>query len=172
MRQTTSALYIGLALLAGVVLGGWFGFDRDDAKTPEPVFQARPVADKATDKRPISFNRDIRPILSDKCFACHGPDAAVAKDAGGFRLDIREGATAPAKASGKVPIVPGDADASEVIQRITTTKPSLVMPPTKAKMSVTEAEIDLLRRWINEGAEYEGHWAYQPPTKPPLPRVI
>ena len=130
-----------------------------------------PAANHADADQSVSFNRDIRPILSDKCFACHGPDAAIADDAGGFRLDIREGAVAPAEASGKVPIVPGDADASEVIRRVISTKPNLVMPPAKTHTTVTGKEIELLKRWINEGAEYQGHWAYESPTKPALPEL-
>jgi hypothetical protein len=128
------------------------------------------AADKKADK-PISFNRDIRPILSDKCFACHGPDAAVAEGAGGFRLDVREGAVVPAQASGKTPIVPGDAESSEVIARIKSTKPTLVMPPPSTHTTVTDEELRLLERWIDEGAKYEGHWAYQTPTRPDIPEV-
>jgi hypothetical protein len=131
--------------------------------------QIKPAADKA--EQTISFNRDIRPILSDKCFACHGPDAAVAKGAGGFRLDLREGAVVPAEASGKVPIIAGDAENSEVIKRVTSTKPNLVMPPPTAHNAVTDEEVQLLKRWINEGAEYEGHWAYQTPVKPAIPEI-
>lgn len=130
-----------------------------------------PAANQADADQSISFNRDIRPILSDKCFACHGPDAAIADDAGGFRLDIREGAVVPAQASGKVPIVPGDADASEVIKRVLSTKPNLVMPPPTTHTTVTDKEVALLKRWINEGAKYEGHWAYETPTKPALPEI-
>ncbi|MEM9346261.1 MAG: PSD1 and planctomycete cytochrome C domain-containing protein [Planctomycetota bacterium] len=129
-----------------------------------------PVVDKAGRDQPISFNRDIRPILSDKCFACHGPDAAVAVDSGGFRLDAFEEATKPAP-SGDTPIVPGDADASSVIVRIKHTNPNLVMPPPSTHNSVTDEEVELLRRWINEGAAYEGHWAYITPTKPAIPEV-
>ncbi|MBX2852829.1 MAG: PSD1 and planctomycete cytochrome C domain-containing protein [Phycisphaeraceae bacterium] len=172
MRNNASVRILGLAVIAGAVLVGMRlrvgPRDTDGLSTSTATL---PVADQAAGEQAISFNRDIRPILSDKCFACHGPDAAVAKDAGGFRLDTRGGATAPAEASGKVPIVPGDADASEAIRRITSTKPNLVMPPPKAKMSVSPEERQLLRRWINEGAEYEGHWAYQPPNKPAAPEV-
>lgn len=137
-------------------------------RTGAPVIAA---ADKAKAQTPISFNRDIRPILSDKCFACHGPDAAVAVGAGGFRLDVREGAVVPAQASGMVPIVPGDAEASEVIKRVKATKSNVVMPPPSAHNAVTGREVQLLERWINEGAEYEGHWAYQTPTKPSIPEI-
>jgi len=130
-----------------------------------------PAAEKADADQPISFNRDIRPILSDKCFACHGPDAAVAEGAGGFRLDVREAAVVPAQASGKVPIVPGDAENSEVIKRVTSDRPNIVMPPPKAHNAVSDDQVALLKRWINEGAEYEGHWAYQTPIKPAIPEI-
>ena len=135
-----------------------------------PAAPITPAADKAAANTTISFNRDIRPILSDKCFACHGPDAAVADDAGAFRLDIFEEATKPAT-SGDTPIVPGDADASAIISRIQHTNPNLVMPPPKTHTTVTDVEVQLLKRWINEGAKYEGHWAYQTPTKPAIPEI-
>jgi hypothetical protein len=161
---TTIAIAGGLALGVAVWLPGEPG---DTSSRPAVT----PVANRADASQPISFNRDIRPILSDKCFACHGPDAAVAVDAGGFRLDVREGAVAPAQASGKVPIIPGDAANSEVIKRIKSDKPNLVMPPPRAHVTVSDDELRLLERWIDEGAEYEGHWAYQSPVKPAVPQV-
>jgi len=118
----------------------------------------------------VSFNRDIRPILSDRCFACHGPDSAVAKTSGGFRLDTRATATAPAE-SGDIPIVPGDVAASQLINRITNHNDNLRMPPPESNLSLNAAEIDLLRRWIEQGAEYEGHWAYQTPVRPDVPQI-
>lgn len=130
-----------------------------------------PVAEKADADNPISFNRDIRPILSDKCFSCHGPDAAVAVNSGGFRLDIREGAIVPAEASGKVPIIPGNAADSELIKRVKSTKPNIVMPPPSFHAKVSDDEIAMLERWIDQGAEYQGHWAYQTPTKPAIPEI-
>jgi len=138
------------------------------ALSPTPVVD-KPAAKNSTPAEKLSFNRDIRPILSDKCFACHGPDAKVAKDAGGFRLDAREGATVPADASGKVPIVAGDANASEVVKRILSDNPKIQMPPPRSKMNLSAQEIGLIKRWIDEGAEYQGHWAYQTPTRPTPP---
>ena len=171
MRKAAPIDALGLCLIAGIAIACVWILTGNEQANESIEVQTRPAADKAGPDDPISFNRDIRPILSDKCFACHGPDAAVAKGAGGFRLDIREGAIAPAEASGKVPIVPGDADASEVMNRITTAKPNLVMPPPSSKTSLTDSEVALLKRWINEGAEYEGHWAYQTPIKPELPKT-
>ena len=104
---------------------------------------------------PVRYNRDIRPILSDKCFFCHGPDEQ--KREAGLRLDTREGALK------KHAIVPGKPDKSELFKRVTTKDAGDHMPPAKAKLaSLTTVEVDLLRRWIAEGAQYEAHWAFVP----------
>lgn len=109
-----------------------------------------------------SFNRDIRPILSDKCFHCHGPDKNTRE--AGLRLDTFEGATADGA------IVPGKAALSEVIARLEATDPDDVMPPPKSKLpKVTAAELAMLKRWIDEGAEYEAHWSFIPLKKEALP---
>ncbi|MBL9134288.1 MAG: PSD1 domain-containing protein [Verrucomicrobiales bacterium] len=115
----------------------------------------------------VDFNRDIRPILSDKCFACHGPDDHERK--GGLRLDLRDAAVAPAK-SGTRAIVPGQPEASELIQRITTTDADDHMPPASTGKTLTETQIDLLRRWITQGATFRDHWAFVSPQRPPVPR--
>lgn len=107
---------------------------------------------------PISYNRDIRPILSDKCFHCHGPDQKTRK--GKFRLDVREDAVA------KNAIVPGNPTESELITRIFTTNPDDLMPPAETHKPISGAQKELLRRWIADGAKYEKHWAYVPPVKP------
>jgi hypothetical protein len=117
---------------------------------------------------PLAFNRDIRPILSKTCFTCHGPDAAAVK--GGLRLDLREHALKGGE-SGKPAIVPGNPEASEVVRHITSKDPEVVMPPPDAHMKFSSRDAEILTRWIKEGAEYEGHWAFQPPVKPPLPEV-
>ena len=111
----------------------------------------------------VEFNRDIRPILSAHCFACHGPDGNKRKAE--LRLDVREVALQ------KNAIVPGDADASAVIQRIVHQDPDERMPPTEAKKPLDAKQIDLLRRWVASGAEYAPHWAWVPPTCPKLPQV-
>ena len=110
----------------------------------------------------VEFNRDIRPVLSDNCFACHGPDAKQVK--GGLRLDLREVATKPGK-SGAVAIVPGKPAESELVRRIFTTDADDQMPPSESHKILTTAQKDLFKRWIAEGAEYQGHWAYMPPQK-------
>ena len=110
----------------------------------------------------VDFNRDVRPLLSDNCFACHGPDTQKIK--GGLRLDQREAALKPAK-SGKIALVPGKPDESELVKRIFTGDADDLMPPAESHKSLTPGQKDLLKRWIAEGAEYQGHWAYTPPTK-------
>ncbi|MBI2946252.1 MAG: PSD1 domain-containing protein [Verrucomicrobia bacterium] len=123
-------------------------------------------ADAAERSGTIRFNRDVRPILSDNCFACHGPDAKKLK--GGLRLDLRDLATKPAK-SGDIAIVPGKPDESELIARIFAKDEDDLMPPPESHKTLTQAQKELLRRWIAEGAEYEGHWAYLLPVKPAVP---
>ncbi len=113
----------------------------------------------------LNFNRDIRPILSNKCFACHGPDSQN-RDAG-YRLDTSEGAFADL--GGYAGIVPGDPDASELVLRITNDDVDMRMPPESQKNPLTDEEIELLTRWIDEGAEFTGHWAFEPVRRPAPP---
>jgi hypothetical protein len=114
----------------------------------------------------VSFNRDIRPIMSDTCFRCHGHDANSRM--ANMRLDIREDALKPKKNG--TPIVPGDPDHSEIIQRVFATN-ARVMPPPYAHKELTQAQKDTIRRWVAQGAKYEGHWAYQTVTRPPVPAL-
>lgn len=116
----------------------------------------------------ISFNREIRPILSDACFQCHGPDDKQRK--AGLRLDVKESALKSAE-SGATAIVPGKVDASELLKRLITTDESLQMPPANSGKKITPQQIELIKRWITEGAEYQGHWAFIPPAKPSLPGI-
>ena len=108
---------------------------------------------------PLSFNRDVRPILSENCFACHGPDKGNRKAE--LRLDLREAATAPAE-SGDVAIVPGDVQKSVLLERIFESDESIVMPPPKSHKKLTATQKETLKRWIAEGAKYERHWAFLP----------
>ncbi len=107
----------------------------------------------------LDFNYDIQPLLSDRCFTCHGPDEKQRK--GKLRLDTKEGALSK-NTDGKFIIKPGDPDASEFIRRIETTDPDDVMPPAEVHLDLNRTEKDLLRRWIKEGAEFRGHWAFNP----------
>ncbi len=114
----------------------------------------------AEQKKAISYNRDIRPILSDNCFYCHGPDANKRK--GKLRLDVREDAL-------KKAIVEGKPDESELVKRIFQADPDELMPPPDSAKKLTPAQKDLLKRWIAQGAKYEAHWAYITPVKPTVP---
>ncbi len=116
----------------------------------------------------VRFNRDVRPILSDNCFACHGPDAKQRKAK--LRLDVREEALQPAE-SGDTAIVPGQPGQSELVARIRSTESDDVMPPPKSPKHLTAAQKEILQRWIAEGAKYEGHWAFAPIERPALPVV-
>jgi hypothetical protein len=113
---------------------------------------------------PIDFNRDIRPILSDTCFACHGPDPAQRK--AGLRFDNKEGAFAKAGV-----IVPGDSLNSRLIKRIAASDPEMRMPPAGSERTLSAKQIELLRRWIDEGAKWETHWAYVAPKRVEPPPV-
>ncbi|MEI7928455.1 MAG: c-type cytochrome domain-containing protein, partial [Verrucomicrobiales bacterium] len=116
----------------------------------------------------VDFNREVRPLLSDRCFACHGPDSA--KREAGLRLDSFEGATTKLE-SGKQAIVSGNSHASEIFSRIHETDPKEIMPPPKLNRPLSVAERDILVRWIDEGAVYTKHWAFLPAEKHPAPVV-
>ena len=116
----------------------------------------------------ISFNREVRPILSNNCYYCHGTDPNHRK--GNRRLDTPEGAMA--EIEGVRAIVPGKPNDSELIARILSDDPETVMPPPKSNKSITPAEKETLRRWIAEGAKYEPHWAFVAPLRPPVPAGV
>ncbi len=116
----------------------------------------------------VSFNRDVRPILTENCYSCHGPDASSRKAS--LRLDGAEHATQPAK-SGAVAIVPGNPAESELIKRIFTTDHDDLMPPAETHRVLNPEQKETLRRWIAEGAKYEGHWAFVKPVRPRVPEV-
>lgn len=131
------------------------------------VLLALCCAASALAQKPVSFNRDIRPIMADTCFRCHGPDKSTRM--AGLRLDIREEALKPNR-QGKAPIVPGDPEKSHILQRIFATN-SMVMPPAAAHKELSEKQKETIKRWVAEGAQYEGHWAYEPLRKPATPRT-
>src|SRR5947209_16329295 len=117
----------------------------------------------------VQFARDILPVLSANCFACHGPDEKTRK--AGLRLDLAEVATRKLK-SGSRAVVPGDVQASELVARIFAAD-SERMPPAKSHKQLKESEKQLLKRWIAEGAAYQRHWAFVAPQRPvvPMPRT-
>ena len=140
-----------LSILFAALFGTCLAFAAADDTTPPQAGE-------------INFNRDIRPILSDSCFSCHGPDDK--QRMAGLRFDTKEGAFAKPGV-----IVPGNAAGSRMIQRLTSADPDLRMPPAHAGRPLTDKQIDLLRRWIDAGAKWETHWAYLAPQRPDVPTV-
>lgn len=134
------------------------------------LFLLLPVVAIAAGEPAVSYAFEVRPILSDKCFACHGPDAA--KREAGLRLDTADGAYAPLKDSKGSAIAPGDPDRSAAWRRVISDDPELRMPPPESHLTLTDDEKEVLRRWIGQGAKYEPHWAFQPlPDSVPVPAV-
>jgi len=124
-----------------------------------------PAVAPAADEPPIRFARDILPILSDNCFHCHGPDEKHRE--ADLRLDTQDGAL---KTVSPV-IMPGKSGESELVKRITSTDPDEMMPPAKSNRKLSEQQRQLLRRWIDEGAPWGKHWAYEAPVRPEPPTV-
>jgi hypothetical protein len=131
---------------------------------PLALFTARAeAAPPKPAEPPVNYSRDIKPFLTGRCYACHGPDEGQRKAK--LRLDVRASAI-------KKAIKPGNSAESPLIQRISSDKPDQVMPPPKAKKEpLTKAQIELLRRWIDQGAKFDIHWAYVKPARAPLPEV-
>ena len=142
----------GVHVLAGLVWG----------LVPFGAGGAEPTA---TGEMQVRFDRDILPVLADTCFACHGPDANTRQ--ADLRLDTLEGATAPR--DGSPAIVPGNPQASVLLERIRSTDPDVVMPPPGTNKSVTAEQREKLEAWISAGAPYERHWAYRPLVRPVPP---
>ncbi|MFG0333996.1 MAG: DUF1549 domain-containing protein, partial [Maioricimonas sp. JB049] len=125
-----------------------------------------PAAEPAS--APVDFTQDVRPILSNSCFQCHGPDEATRETE--LRLDTPEGVTADL--GGYRAVSPGNVDQSELLRRVTAEAPEELMPPPDSNYErLTAEQIDILRRWIEQGAEWEQHWAFIPPERPELPDV-
>ena len=116
----------------------------------------------------VDFNREVRPILSENCYTCHGPDSGKRK--AGLRLDLKEDALARLK-SENFAIVPGHPEKSSLVERLLTKDEDEHMPPVKTGKHLTPAQIEILRRWISEGAEWQGHWSFIKPERPELPEV-
>ncbi len=139
MRTSHVSVLIGLATLVLAAATGAFAADK------------------------LQYNRDIRPILAENCFACHGPDSAARES--DLRLDQRDAAVEYGA------IAPGKADESLLVERVTATDPEMVMPPPATKKKLTAAQKAKLQRWITEGAEYEPHWSLIAPSRPAPPAV-
>lgn len=116
----------------------------------------------------ITFNRDIRPLLSENCYSCHGPDKNARK--GKLRLDIATEATATRE--GRRAIAPGHPEQSEVMKRLRAASPDDLMPPPESHKRLSPEQIALIGDWITQGARYEGHWAFTPPQRPSLPASV
>lgn len=116
----------------------------------------------------IDFNYHVKPILSDKCFACHGPDMANQK--AGLRLDLAENAYKALEGSGKHPVIPGKPEKSEIVRRMLSEDPEVKMPPPEFKVELSEREIATLVKWVEQGAEYKPHWSFIVPKKEELPK--
>ena len=125
-------------------------------------------AAKSAAGAPVSYLRAIRPILSDNCYACHGPDAENRE--AGLRLDDRDSAFGEAD-SGERAIVPGDSANSELFHRITSHDPDAKMPPADSNKSLDAQQIERLRQWIDQGASWQTHWAFTAPVRPEIPTV-
>ncbi|MGI9543135.1 MAG: DUF1549 domain-containing protein, partial [Cyclobacteriaceae bacterium] len=118
----------------------------------------------------VDFNFHIKPILSDRCFKCHGPDEEARK--ADLRFDLEEAALALLDtAENRFAIVPGDSKSSSLVHRISSTDPEYMMPPPESNLSLTAYEIDLIRKWIEQGAEWKPHWAFIQPEKENLSEV-
>jgi mono/diheme cytochrome c family protein len=131
---------------------------------------ARPEATKPpqSGEPAIDFNRQIRPILSDNCFACHGPDEKTRKAK--LRLDTKEGIFGKLRSEG-IAVVPGKADESRLLDRIESHDPNAVMPPPKSGKTLKPEQIALLKKWIDQGAPYTTHWAFEAPKKSAVPQT-
>lgn len=158
--QTSGAVAILLSIAAAMVVAS--------AATAEVNTPAVPESERSEPLPKLDYGRHIRPILSQHCLKCHGPDEKERK--GVLRLDSREFALAPAE-SGKAAIVPGQPEASELVARITSPDADLRMPPAATKQKLTPQEIDLLKRWIAQGADQKLHWSYVKPRRPPVPAI-
>ena len=164
------------AITAGRLLSRAWHFSGNDERLAARalltivVTVARASAEQPPTSSPqtIDFNRVIRPILSENCYKCHGPDEGARK--ANLRFDIRSEPLRPGK-SGRTPIVPGAPQQSEVVMRISATDPEKRMPPLSTGKRLSPAQIESLRQWIGQGAVFEPHWAYVKPVRQPLPEV-
>ena len=142
----------------------WLTACRSSVEKPADI-----VAAEVNLPEKVDYNLHVKPILSDRCFACHGPDKA--KQQAGLRLDTPEGAYEALAKSGHTAIVPGNVAKSELVSRIISTDPEQMMPTPKSNLSLTPDEKAMLIRWVEQGAEYKEHWSLIAPTMPEVPTV-
>jgi hypothetical protein len=160
-KLSDKVLLAGVLLLSLAVASGVFFYNKQNKALGA-------VSTRLPDK--VDFNFHIRPILSDRCYSCHGPDAN--KREAGLRLDLETAAYAPLKDTrGMHGIVPGKPGQSGVYLRLTSDDPEMRMPPVNSNLSLNPYEIKLIEKWIKQGARYEKHWAFLPPKKSMLPDV-
>jgi hypothetical protein len=135
------------------------------------LFSVWPIfVSSASAEGKLVFNRDVRPILSNACFHCHGPDEKKRKS--GLRFDLESDAFKPAK-SGDLVIIKGNAEKSELVYRIFLPDgDDDHMPPIDSGKSLTKNQKEVLRKWIDQGAEYQGHWAFLSPSRPDVPKRL
>src|SRR4051812_19947681 len=134
------------------------------------VLVAQTTAMFAADEAPVTvdFNRDVKPIISNACYRCHGPDPAERKGGtDGLRLDTADGIFADL--GGHAAVVPGKPEESELLKRVLTSDPDSAMPPKAAGKRLTQRELDLLHAWVKQGAKVSQHWSYVKPVRPALP---
>ena len=163
-RSTDTLRRVGWrgALAAALACSTWSVL----AQNPAPAAESGPLPET------VRFNRDIRPILSDRCYTCHGPDSGTRR--AGLRLDdpdsVRQAATRTTPAQGPLAVIaPGDPDRSALLHRVTATDPARRMPFREEPLE--PREVALISRWIEQGARYEPHWSFIPPVRPDLPVV-
>src|SRR5579864_5147088 len=159
MRNHSRIALAFLALAIGSFPFSVSGFQQEPVKQAPALNTRKPQTAKQT----LEYNQDIRPILAENCFACHGPDSASRK--AGLRLDLR---TEAIKAEA---FVPGQPEKSELIKRVFADHSGKIMPPRKSHKKLTPIQKNTLKRWIAEGAEYQLHWSFLPPKRPAFPEV-
>jgi hypothetical protein len=157
--------YVLLSATAGVFGASiWLTACQSSIDKPADI-----VAAEANLPEKVDYNLHVKPILSDRCFACHGPDKA--KQQAGLRLDTPEGAYEALAKSGHTAIVPGSLGKSELVNRILSTDPEEMMPTPKSNLTLTTEEKAMLVRWVEQGAEYKQHWSLIAPALPETPKV-
>ncbi len=165
-RSPKSRFRFLILIAASGVLGSsvWLTSCQNNADKPAEL-----LAVESTLPEKVDYNLHVKPILSDRCFACHGPDKA--KQKAGLRLDMADVAYEALAESGKTAIKPGDVEGSELFHRILSTDPDYMMPTPESNLSLTAQEKAILVRWIEQGAEYKEHWSLIAPRMPELPKA-